>query len=140
MTRSLPIFVMLLVACAKDAPESSPPAQEEPASEQTVFFGQMAASPQGIPRPTSACMGQPRVSWESWAEGFFRGYCTSCHSTDLEDRWGAPEGINFDTEADVVALKQQIQSSVLDSGRMPVGGGVIESDLELLQIYLSCGM
>ncbi len=96
--------------------------------------------PEETGQPPGPCDGLPEVTWNGWAQGFFRGYCTSCHSVTAPDRWGAPEGINFDTEADVVALKHQIQSSVLDSSRMPVGGGVIESDLELLQIYLSCGM
>lgn len=86
------------------------------------------------------CDGLPNVTWNGWAQGFFRGYCTSCHSQTASDRWGAPEGIDFDTEADVVGRAAQIQSAVLERQSMPVGGGVVEADLELLRIYLDCGL
>ena len=95
-----------------------------------------------VPEDTGGgpCDGLPAVTWSGWAQGFFRGYCTSCHSRTASDRWGAPEGIDFDTEADVVGRAAQIRSAVLDRQSMPVGGGVIEADLELLQIYLDCGL
>jgi hypothetical protein len=48
--------------------------------------------------------------------------------------------MDFDTEADVIAVRYRIQSVVLETQRMPVGGGVLEQDLELLQVFLSCGL
>jgi len=86
------------------------------------------------------CAGQAEVTWSGWAQGFFRGYCTSCHSRTAPDRWGAPEGIDFDTESDVVSRSAQIRSAVLERESMPVGGGVIADDLELLELYLDCGL
>ena len=78
------------------------------------------------------------VSWDGWAEGFFRTYCTSCHGADTTDRWGAPEGIDFDTEADVAQWAQSIEISVLEEGTMPPAGGVYDEDLILLETYLRC--
>lgn len=86
------------------------------------------------------CDSAPVISWSGWAQGFFRGYCTSCHSVATPDRWGAPEGLNFDTEDEVQGLAAQIRSAVLDRQTMPIGGGVLQDDLELLEVYLDCGL
>ncbi len=86
------------------------------------------------------CLDQPQVTWENWAEGFFITYCTACHSATSPDRYGAPEGIDFDTEEEVATLSSLIRQTVLEEGSMPYGGGVYDEDLELLAIYLDCGI
>ena len=86
------------------------------------------------------CIGLPDVTWTNWGAGFFRSYCTSCHSADAPDRWGAPIGVDFDTREQVEAQRAEIHNVVLETGRMPVGGGVHPADLELLQIFLECGL
>ncbi len=80
------------------------------------------------------------VTWQSWGEGFFTTYCRSCHSSTTSDRLGAPEGVNFDTEADVVMWADRIRRVVLEDESMPVGGGVYADDLLLLEMLLDCGL
>ena len=87
-----------------------------------------------------ACAEQPNVTWENWAQGFFITYCTACHSETSPDRYGAPEGLDFDTEDQVATLAGLVRQTVLEDGSMPYGGGVYEEDLELLEIYLDCGL
>lgn len=76
------------------------------------------------------------LTWASWGDGFFATYCTSCHSVGTPDRRGAPEGVDFDSEADVIAWGARVRARVLDAGTMPLGGGVIDEDLLLLDRYL----
>lgn len=87
-----------------------------------------------------ACDTAPPVTWDGWADGFFRTYCTSCHSAEVEDRWGAPEGVDFDNEADVARYADAVQTVVIDEPTMPPAGGVYDDDLALLEVYLRCGL
>lgn len=85
------------------------------------------------------CDGAETVTWESQAHAFMTTYCVSCHSVyNTEARYGAPEGVDFDTEADVVRQKARVIARVIEEESMPVGGGVYDADLYLLDVYLSC--
>jgi uncharacterized membrane protein len=84
------------------------------------------------------CAAGPQLTWDNWAAGFFRNYCTSCHSTTSPNRAGAPEAFNFDTYEEVQKNATIIRSVVIDNPTMPIGGGVFEQDLEYLNIYLLC--
>ncbi|MCB9778586.1 MAG: hypothetical protein H6742_08500 [Alphaproteobacteria bacterium] len=84
------------------------------------------------------CQDAPQVSWAGWADGFFQGYCRSCHSSTTPDRRGAPEGVDFDTLDQVREQADLVRWSVIEEGRMPVGGGVYEDDLYLLEVFLDC--
>ena len=79
------------------------------------------------------------TTWDTWGAGFFASYCRSCHSASTPDRRGAPLGVDFDTEAQVYALRHDIERSVLTDGTMPRGGGVPDAELERLRTYLACG-
>ena len=87
---------------------------------------------------SAACADAPDVRWDNWGHGFFLTYCGACHSSGSANRNGAPEDVNFDTEADVVAWKDRIQVRVLDESTMPMGGGVYPEDLDLLKVMLAC--
>ncbi len=76
------------------------------------------------------------VTWDGWASGFFATYCRSCHSVTTPNRQGAPEGMDFDTQADVDHHFDRIWLTVLEQERMPVGGGVYSDDLLLVTEYL----
>jgi len=84
------------------------------------------------------CEGLPTVTWEGWSDGFFKTWCRACHSAATTDRNGAPEGMDFDTEAQVVENASLVRYSVLDEERMPLGGGLYKEDLYLLEVYLDC--
>lgn len=95
----------------------------------------LACAPRGRGAPCDS--GAP-VSWEGFGQGFFTTYCRSCHSSGLSERYGAPEGVNLDTEAEVLAQEARIRARVLTDGDMPPGGGVLPGDLDLLERYLDC--
>jgi len=88
----------------------------------------------------TACAQAYAVTWQNWADGFFTTYCRACHSGSTTDRQGAPEGLDFDTLAQVRDQADAIESAVLVGERMPVGGGVVPDDLVLLQDFLDCGL
>ena len=84
------------------------------------------------------CAAAPAVSWSGWGEGFFITWCQACHSATTAERNGAPEGVDFDTAAEVLRWRDQIDRVVLSEGSMPVGGGLSDDDLALLELLLWC--
>jgi uncharacterized membrane protein len=78
------------------------------------------------------------LNWDGWANGFFSTYCRSCHSASTAERHGAPSGVDFDTREDAIQWSDRIRVRVLDLETMPLGGGVIETDLEPLDLWLQC--
>ncbi|MES2641129.1 MAG: hypothetical protein V4850_16695 [Myxococcota bacterium] len=114
------MILLLLVAC--DAQVTPPPAPPAPVA-------------------AAACAELPDVSWDAWGDGFFRTYCTACHSSaNIDQRSGAPVGVDFDTKSAVKSRASDVRRVVLENGTMPVGGGVFEDDLLLLEVFLSCGL
>jgi uncharacterized membrane protein len=85
------------------------------------------------------CAGRRDVTWNSWAHGFFFTWCQPCHSATSPDRYGAPEGLDFDTYEQVIALTGSVRQTVLDEGTMPLGGGLTDEDRALLEDFLDCG-
>lgn len=96
-------------------------------------------SPADTGRPAE-CADAPAVTWESWGHGFFLTYCNACHSASSPERSGAPEGVDFDTRAQAVQWEERIRARVLEEGTMPLGGGVYEDDLQLLEVLLACDL
>lgn len=80
------------------------------------------------------------LTWQAVGRPLFRTYCTACHSAETPERFGAPEGVDFDTKEQVIEWYDRIYSRVLDEGTMPLGGGVPDDDLLLLRDYLVCGL
>jgi uncharacterized membrane protein len=88
---------------------------------------------------TVDCVTAPEADWDGFAHGFMLTYCVSCHSVHNTDaRYGAPEGLNFDTEAEVYEMAARIRARTLDDQTMPPGGGVFEDDLLLLDLSRTC--
>ncbi len=86
------------------------------------------------------CVDAPAATWDSFGRGFFTQHCTVCHAADSPDRHGAPPGVTFDSEAEVVALRDRILDRATgDEPTMPPTGGVSEDDRFLLERYLHCG-
>lgn len=76
------------------------------------------------------------LTWAAFGQGFVTTYCTSCHAAGTANRRGAPDGVDFDSEADLIAWGERVRARVLDEGTMPLGGGVLSEDLALLDRYL----
>ena len=75
------------------------------------------------------------VTWNTWSQGFFMTWCQACHSATTQNRHGAPEGIDFDTETEVMQWRERILIRVIVDQSMPLGGGLSSADLDLLQRY-----
>jgi uncharacterized membrane protein len=80
------------------------------------------------------------LTWSSWGQGFFRTYCDACHAADSPQRFGAPEDVSFDTLEELRRWEARVRVRTLEQGDMPLGGGVHEDDLLLLEAYLDCGL
>lgn len=80
------------------------------------------------------------LTWASWGEAYFATYCDACHAADSPNRFGAPDGVSFDTRAEARRWAPRIRARVLEDQTMPLGGGVSDDDLYLLNVYLTCGL
>lgn len=78
----------------------------------------------------------PAPTWADYGAPFFATWCQSCHATGAPQRYGAPEGIAFDTRADVAAQKALIADSVLTRASMPPGGGLSPREKAELEALL----
>ena len=88
---------------------------------------------------SSACdTAGPGVTWDGYTRGFFLTYCTACHSASATERYGAPEGVDFDTPTQVLAQAERVRARVIEAQTMPLGGGVPAEDLALLAEWLDC--
>jgi mono/diheme cytochrome c family protein len=66
--------------------------------------------------------------------------CVTCHSSQLTGaaRSGAPADYNFDDIAFVREEAAELYSEA-ESGAMPPTGGLNDSQVESLRVYLACG-
>ena len=126
---------MLWLACTTPDPVDS---VEEAAVDTELPAETVDSTP--LEDTDSACVDARELSWSSFGHGFFRTWCTSCHSESSAERAGAPPGIDFDTEDQVATWSDAIRRTVIDDETMPLGGGVYDDDLELLDEYLRCGL
>ncbi|MDP2308163.1 MAG: hypothetical protein Q8P18_19240 [Pseudomonadota bacterium] len=78
------------------------------------------------------------VTWQNFAQGYFASYCQSCHASTTPDRHGAPEGVDFATEAETREQAAAVRRTVLTNSTMPPGGGLLEDDVALLTEWLDC--
>jgi uncharacterized membrane protein len=107
-------MLFLLIACNGDKPATT----EKPAE----------------------CATAPEVTYENWGKGFFLTWCGACHSSTSAERSGAPEGVDFDSLSKIQEWQDRIEARVLEEQSMPLGGGVYEEDLQLLEVFLKCGL
>lgn len=117
---------LTMVACGGDGGEQSPTPMESPTSAPTVT-------------PLTLCVDAPVVTWANFLEGFMLENCQTCHASAATERYGAPENVTFDTEAQVEAWETRILARATgESPSMPPGGGVSADDRTLLEISLTC--
>lgn len=89
--------------------------------------------------PADFCEDVPTVTYNSFGAGFMTENCQGCHASTAADRYGAPEGVTFDTVKEVWFWKDRILSrSVGDDSSMPPAGGVSEDDRTKLEWWLVC--
>ena len=78
------------------------------------------------------------VTWSNWGEGFVLTHCSGCHAETALDRHGAPEGLFFDTENQVLEFAATLLRMVVDEESMPPAGGVRQEEMVLLEAWLGC--
>ena len=120
--RSLVAAVLLLLSC-KGQTETGGPEPDD------------SGGWVGIP-----CDSAPSVTWENWGRGFFTTHCQGCHASTAPDRYDAPDGVYFDTLADLRTWHERVRIRVLDQEDMPPAGGLSEDELFLLEVLLDCGI
>lgn len=85
------------------------------------------------------CAEAPVVTWDNYGRDILVQNCQACHGSDVEERYGAPEAITFDTEEDVVTHAGAIlDRSTGESPTMPPAGGMDEIDRQRLEVWLTC--
>ncbi len=100
----------------------------------------------------AACSGgsvEPQVdpeceelTYDNFGRGFLLTWCTSCHSSELQpgDRYGAPEGIDFDSLGAVQKYAPLIRAVATGPDpSMPEKGGPDVAERQRLAAWLECG-
>lgn len=125
-------MILLLLGCALLGGE---PADRDSGGEVPGDSGADTAPDPG-PDP---CAGVPVVSWTNFGEGFLVENCQACHASGTPNRYGAPEDVAFDTEADVRVHRDRILARATgEAPTMPPMGGVSDDDRYLLEVWLVC--
>lgn len=98
--------------------------------------------------PTGAtCPTDSTLTYANFGADFMGSYCTTCHSADATDRHGAPGGVNFDTQDEVVRHKAAIDSAAgkgpdASNDWMPDEDSLMfptDAEREQLAEWLACG-
>lgn len=82
----------------------------------------------------------PHATWDSFGEGFLLTHCQGCHASTATERYGAPEGVSFDTEAEARAWRERLIVVILDEETMPPAGGLTDDDRLLVAAWLYCDL
>ena len=78
------------------------------------------------------------VTWDNFGHSFVLTHCQGCHASAATDRFGAPESVSFDDEAETLAQAQAIWDAVLTRGSMPPAGGLTDDERTLVEQWLLC--
>ncbi len=82
------------------------------------------------------------VTWDNFARGYVQTWCTPCHASTLgvDERQGAPPGVDFDRWSDVVAFADRVRARATGpQADMPPLGGTDPGDVALFEAWLDCG-
>lgn len=92
------------------------------------------------PADAAFCADAPVLVWNNFGQGFVNGHCQPCHASGSTDRQDAPEDVVFDTEDQVLELRERVllRAGMALEADMPPGGGVDAEDREGLEIWLRC--
>ena len=138
---SIVVILSLFVGCAPQSVsvsvEKGAPSPEEEEEEEEE---------EEVPLPDSDepeigeidCDLAPYVSWDNWIEGALSAHCQGCHASTSIYRYGAPEHVSFDTEADTLEWLSRIEARVLNEQTMPPAGGMLPEELVLFDIWIRC--
>lgn len=82
-----------------------------------------------------------KLTYQNFGQGFFSANCDRCHSAEVGDREGAPEGYSFDSLAQIRKHKARIFArSAGPNDSMPIGpDDPPREERDKLAEWLSCG-
>ncbi len=84
------------------------------------------------------CQDQPVVTYDNHGKGFMIENCQACHASTAPNRYGAPDAVTFDNEAECWDWRDRILIRTIDIEDMPPQGGVEADDRLLTEIWLRC--
>ena len=85
------------------------------------------------------CLEEPVATWENVGAGLILENCQSCHASGAVNRYGAPQSVVFDTEAQVLALRDRVLIVTHpDTRSMPPALALSDADRHLLEVWLTC--
>jgi len=100
------------------------------------------------PDTGASCPSASAPTYAGFAAPFMAAYCTGCHSASARDRFGAPPGLDFDTEDEVRAHAHAIGDDAAagpsgENDDMPDLGGPVtrlpsHAERVMLGEYLAC--
>lgn len=94
-----------------------------------------------IAEPTPIDCASEAETWDGFAAAFVADNCIGCHSDSnvAGARGGAPAGVDFDTEAEVLRRRDDIlRFATGPSPIMPPGGGPDDASRRRFQGFLQC--
>jgi hypothetical protein len=139
------LWSFLLLACADqylaaNLGRSPPSVEQETGSEGSGDEGGDGSEGDSGLLPELDCASLPDVTYDNWGKGKIDTHCQGCHHSQAAQRYGAPEGVSFDTEEEVRVWRERIYVRSLESEDMPPAGGLTEDEKTLLEIFLVCGL
>ncbi len=85
------------------------------------------------------CDDAPVVTWGNFGAGFVLERCAGCHAATAPNRYGAPEGVTFDTVDEVWSHRDAVLRTVVDDPpSMPPSTALTEDERLLVELWLTC--
>ena len=86
------------------------------------------------------CVEESEITYAEFGETFLRQHCNGCHSSEANNRHGAPDTVSFDSIESVWTWKDAIlRVTSSENPTMPPAWELDSGDVELLQVWLECG-
>lgn len=128
---------LLVAALALTCASAACPASDAPPDEPTEI-----APPPYESFAERPCPPDSALTWENFGQPYMLSWCTSCHSSALDEahRAEAPVGIDFDDLDGVRAQAERIWARSGDQNNtMPPAGTAPALEREQLGEWLACG-
>ena len=131
-------FVVCCFAAGCGDGSSAQPLQSSAAGAAGGLVGAApAAGGGGTLAPSEGC-ASIEPTYAGFGDGFLAAHCRRCHASSVVGaaRRHAPDTVNFDSEADVIRLREFIRNTVLKKRSMPLDEKLDDCQREQVAMYL----